>query len=110
VIATLEPSYDDLGRLVDGDEIVAVNASVGDRGYWTHRLLRRAFSFVDVEGQLDAIDIRCMRGNSRHHSISEELTWNIPETWGACELYVTGTEGSTFVLYEYPKEPSHAPQ
>jgi TonB family protein len=103
-VGNMEAHYANLEALIDGSDPFSVSARIGERGYWVRELVRRSFSIVNVEGTLETIDIRCARGTRRYPWVSEDSTWNIPESWGDCGVYVKGAEGSTFGFYVYPPE------
>jgi TonB family protein len=99
--------------LRDGPDPIGVKGRVGRPGeidsgdaprIWSHRPLRAELAFQDVEGTLDAVEFRCSRHRARD-AISTEKVWKIPESWGRCAVYVTGTPGTTFTLVEYAPEP-----
>jgi hypothetical protein len=69
-VAALQPGYEAMQELVQSDRLMAMNGSVGEFDYWVHDLLRRSFSFADIKGRLDALDIRCQRGRRRYDSVS----------------------------------------
>jgi TonB family protein len=102
-VARLQPSYERLLAVVNGDDLLVTNGTVGEFDYWVHDLVRRSFSFADIEGRLDALDIRCQRGTRRYNAVPSETIWTVPESWGACGAYVKGEPGATFAFREYPR-------
>jgi TonB family protein len=103
VIANLQPSYERMLQLVNGNELLVVNATVGEFDYWVHDLLRRSFSVADIAGRLDALDIRCERGTRRYNAVPLDTIWTIPESWGTCGAYIKGERGTTFAFREHPR-------
>jgi TonB family protein len=91
-------------RLVDGDTDLKSDGKITRFDYWVHGLMRRSFSITGIDGRIDAVEIRCENKYARYDSVAGEPTWTIPATWGTCGAYVRGTPGTTFVLYEFPKE------
>ena len=106
-VAALQPGYEAMQELVKSDRLMAMNGSVGEFDYWVHDLLRRSFSFAEVKGRLDALDIRCDRGRRRYDSVPVDTVWRVPEEWGTCGIYLKGEQGATFAFREYPR--SYAP-
>jgi TonB family protein len=102
-VAALQPGYEAMQELVKSDRLMAMNGSVGEFDYWVHDLLRRSFSFADVKGRLDALDIRCERGRRRYDSVPVDTVWRVPEGWGTCGIYLKGEPGATFAFREYPR-------
>ena len=107
-IANLQPAYDRLVELVNGEQILATKAAVGEFDYWVHDLLRRSFSLADISGRLDVLDIRCERGTRRYHAVPADTIWTVPQSWGKCGAYIKGERGTTFAFQEYPR--SFVPQ
>ena len=102
VDATLEASYREIVNAVAGPQVLRQDARIDKHNYWVHRMLRRSFSFGDVEdGQLDVIDLRCTRANRRLVSVPEGAIVKIPDTWGDCRAYIKGDPGTAFSFEEY---------
>jgi TonB family protein len=102
-VAALQPGYEAMQELVKSDRLMAMTGSVGEFDYWVHDLLRRSFSFADIKGRLDALDVRCERGRRRYDAIPVDTVWRIPEEWGECGVYLKGEPGTTFAFREYPR-------
>jgi hypothetical protein len=102
-IANLQPSYEAMLEVVNGEQPLATNGSVGEWDYWVHDLLRRSFAVADIKGRLDALDIRCDRGTRRYDSVPIDTVWHVPENWGPCGIYLKGEPGTTFAFREYPR-------
>jgi hypothetical protein len=102
-VAGLQPSYEAMLELVESDQVMAMNGSVGEFDYWVHDLLRRSFSVAEIKGRLDLLDIRCERGRRRYDSVPVDTVWRVPEEWGTCGVYLKGEPGTTFAFREYPR-------
>lgn len=96
-------AYDDaiekVKALVAGDKPIYVAGEIGERGRWDHYLVRRAFSIAQVQGRLDKLEVRCSR-KYRSFTIAEQAQWQIPESWGQCNIHVLGEQNSKFTLVE----------
>jgi hypothetical protein len=103
-VAGMDAAARQIKALVDGDTTIRINAAIGRFDYWVHNLLRRSFSITDINGQLDAVEVRCSKRNARYYSVTGTHSWTIPESWGDCGAYVKGTPGTTFAFYEDPKQ------
>ena len=57
-----------------------------------------------ISGRLDAVELRCGRGNARYAAVTTEHTWTVPRSLGSCGAYIKGEPGTTFVIYEYPNK------
>jgi hypothetical protein len=68
---------------------------------WPHALYRRTFAIGDLEGSLRQVDVECDR-QTAELEYSETSEWSLPESWGACMVFVTGRGDTEFALYEFP--------
>lgn len=109
-VAQLETANLRIEATVASDETLRMNGRIAEHEYWVHDLLRRSFSVADVQGEIEAIDIRCEKGTRRYTALRPDFTWTIPPTWGACGVYVRGEVGTSFAFEEYPaaRAPEHA--
>jgi TonB family protein len=101
-VANLQPTYDRMVEVVNGEQILVTNATVREFDYWVHDLLRRSFSLADIMGRLDVLDIRCDRGTRRYNTVPADTIWTVPPSWGDCGAYIKGEPGATFAFHEYP--------
>lgn len=99
----LEANVESIRKAIEGPSILRTTAQIGEHGYWVHDLLRRSFSIGEIDGKVEAVDLRCRRGTIRYQTISEGNTWSVPEAWGQCGAYIKGAEGTTFGFYELPE-------
>jgi TonB family protein len=104
----LAPIVAEIERAIAGKEMLRTRGRVGVYEYWVHSLVRRSFSLANIAGSLDHLSIRCSRRNVTFAPVTGENTWTIPESYGACSVYVHGVPGTTFEFYELPAEPGAA--
>jgi hypothetical protein len=100
--SALETHVQKLREIIDGNNILMIDARVSEHDYWVYPLVRRSFSIRNPGGNLKLVDIRCSNRTQRY-KLHEAEVWNIPEDWGKCCLYIKGEPGTTFTFYEYPK-------
>ena len=97
-----------ISDFIASDKILATDALIetsGDEccvGFWANQLLRQAFSFDNVEGEIESIDIRCDRHRANDTTVVAGTVWNIPASWGKCTVHFHGKKGTTFRLLELP--------
>jgi TonB family protein len=103
-VAAMDGTKREIDALVAGETTIKVDAKIGGFDYWVHGLLRRSFSITDINGELDAVEVRCSKRNARYDSVAGEHTWTIPASWGNCGAYIKGTPGTTFAFYEHPNQ------
>lgn len=75
-----------------------------DKACWRHSPVYNSLSIDAVEGQIDEIFVDCER-RSASLAVEDDVTWNIPESWGSCRLRVYGDVGTRFQLIEYGNSP-----
>jgi len=86
--------------LQTADAVVAVKGRVA-REPWTYTPTRRAFGFTDVDGSIRGLELECDR-RKQELEFSDDVEWSIPESWGACKLFVDARRDTTFTLVEFP--------
>lgn len=90
-----------LRNIIASDQTLSLDAQIEQYGYWHHTLLRRSFAIDEVAGRIELVDIRCDKRTQRF-SMSTTSTWTVPESWGACRVYLKGDDGTTFTFHELP--------
>ena len=97
--ALYQQQYDSLAQLIESEQHIVTPAVVGERDFWSYKLVRNTFSFTDIDGELDKMDIRCR--NKRHvYTINDKSSWQLPDSWQGCSILVYGEQGATFNLVE----------
>lgn len=98
---------------ISGSKILAFPGTVEFRtgceegaSNWQHTLVRRKFAFSDTQGRIDEFQLRCDLKRVRD-KVSIEKTWEVPRSWGHCEVFVFGDRGAKVTLLEYPAD-THA--
>jgi TonB family protein len=101
-VIAMRPMFDKLQALIDSDQILKISAEVRARGEcaycndsWHFLPVRNDFTFANIKGTLDSIDMRC--DHKRFESDVKELVeWHIPDSWGRCQVHIYGEPGTTF--------------
>lgn len=101
VLGEMEHHLERVLAVINGEDVLVINARIGEHGYWVHDLMRRSFSLEEIAGRLELVDIRCSHGTRRDAAISEGRIWKVPRDWGQCGVYIKGSEGASFNLYEH---------
>ena len=84
---------------LDSHDPLSLIARINDK-QWTHTPTRRIFTITDVDGRISRINARCERRN-QELEFEEGVDWNLPATWGRCELDIVGRKGTQFTLFEF---------
>ena len=103
-IETLIPYIEKINSLIDSPAPIFVTAQINKRKHWNHYLARNSFTFANIEGELNSVDIRCDNHFSTY-ALDNEKTWSIPESWGKCQIFVKGKQGVKFNLIELATKP-----
>lgn len=83
---------------LQSDAAIAIKGRV-EREPWTHAPTRRTFTLVDVDGDVRQIRAECDRRKVTLEYVAD-IDWTLPESWGACVLFVDAKRDTTFTLYE----------
>ena len=107
-LAPLASAIENINVFVAGPEVMFTQATLrSDEGCedcnadWLHYPLRRQIAFADIDGEIENLEIRC-DWQRIVDDVSDNKTWQIPESWGDCRILVTGEPGTTFKLVEIP--------
>jgi len=98
-VATLAPYIEKIEQLIDSPEHIFVAAQINERQHWNHYLARKSFTIANITGKLNSVDIRCDNHFSTYN-VDHEKKWEIPASWGKCQLFVKGEQGTKFNLVE----------
>ena len=97
MIEAFRPTYDQLVAIKNDDSAYSVEAEISELLSWGIKLHKSVFYLSNVEGQVDELKLRC-QGAYRIFPYQEEATYNLPESWGTCNLEVIGIPDTTFYL------------
>lgn len=107
-VQALGPAMEEVRALADSDKAISITAEIRSSGdclrcddSWNFRPMRRRLSLANVDGRLDSIDMRC--DHKRFTSdVSDQVEWQIPESWGTCRIHIYGELGTRFDVIELP--------
>jgi hypothetical protein len=106
--AEVERVADEIKRMVDGPAAISFPGEIEYRSgceegkpNWQHELLRRKFAFDEIEGNVDTFELRC-DWKRVVDKVSTDKTWEVPKSWGWCQVFVFGDVGAKAKLIEYP--------
>ncbi|GAA6152998.1 energy transducer TonB [Pseudoteredinibacter isoporae] len=75
-----------------------------EKHQWNHSLLRKSMGIELKSGKLNTIEFRCANKIRRFDINKANQSWNTPESWGDCTVFVSGEKGSRFELLEQAKK------
>ena len=99
LLAKLQPYAEQVSQLVKGEELLQLEATIQDGGQFYHKLSRNKFSLAIEQGSLDEVEIRCANKRSRFTAEADN-EWQIPQAWGQCTIFITGTPDTQFYVIE----------
>jgi TonB family protein len=89
--------------LLESDAAIEAQGHVASDHPWHHRLSRDSFEFAEIQGELHRLSLWCEQ-RAVELEIDPESSWQVPASWGACEIYVSGEPGTRFNLVEYSSD------
>jgi hypothetical protein len=97
-----DPLAEHIAQLRDirtNDETLQVLGYVDDDP-WRISADRRIFTIDEVDGVVDGIDVEC---DARRTTLDYQpgVEWQLPESWGNCELFVAGDPGTSFSFFAF---------
>ncbi len=87
-------SIEQINTLKQSNQVVQRAIFIPDRGYTQLPLLKNSFTFIDLEGSITGLTLRC---DARYTELSyqADVDYELPLKWGACNLQISGTAGTT---------------
>lgn len=107
-ILALKPTMKKLRDTIKSDQVLKIEAEVRTKdecnicnNSWAFTPVRSDFSFANIAGTLDSIELRC---NHRlfESAVTGHVEWHIPDSWGTCHVQVYGEPGTTFDVLMLP--------
>lgn len=99
LITQLQPHFDRVISLIEGNEPLVRFASLNSKGQLFHDLSRSNFSVAVDKGNLLSIEIRCDNKRSIY-DYKPDRVWKIPEQWGECKTIFSGDKGTDIDIIE----------
>lgn len=97
---TIRAHAESLRTLLESDATIQAEGYIhGDRP-WPHTLSRDGFEFAEIAGELQRFSLWCDQ-RAVELTIDPGSSWQVPESWGKCQIYVRGRAGTSFALVEY---------
>lgn len=87
-------------EILQSDATIQAEGMISDERPWHHSLSRDGFEFADLSGRLQRLALWC-ENRAVEMEIDPDSSWQVPASWGACEIYVNGLPGTRFTLVEY---------
>ena len=87
---------------IASEQNLTVPVTIGSDGNWFHTLVRSKFAFGNIQGELDTVEVRCDTHREKF-TVAEAHVWQIPSSWGQCQVMVKGDSETKFDLIEVAK-------
>ncbi len=99
-LASLERVVQQIYALRDGTGAISREGRVFDDSRSGHGLLKKKFSFQDVDGELAELKLHCDKGYVGFR-FQEGMQYTVRDDLGNCGLTVIGNPGTTYTLVEF---------
>lgn len=98
-VSALEKYATQINQVLETQDFIVVEGKIGDDGDWWHSLSRNRFSFSDIAGTIDTVELRCANKREKY-TVADDTEWAIPASWGRCKIMVVGDKQANFKLVE----------
>lgn len=99
VVEKLSDNIALLHELMQSEENIFVPGTIPKDETFHHALVRNNFGFANINGELSTVEVRCDTKRMKY-TIANDHVWQIPESWGSCNIIVSGDKGTTFYIAE----------
>ncbi|NVK25073.1 MAG: energy transducer TonB [Gammaproteobacteria bacterium] len=99
LVQNFQPFVEQINEIVKSDRLIAIDAEKSESGVWIHELARNQFAFNNLEGDIHKLEVRCDRKRSVF-TFDINSSWQIPESWGQCTVFVDTANNTKFTLVE----------
>ncbi len=100
LVATLQDTARRIAEILESSQPLNISGSISSARPWSHALSRSGFEFHGVVGRIYHLDLRCEQ-RAEEIAFETQRAFTVPESWGACRLYVHGEAGTTFNFVEF---------
>lgn len=97
--AGLERAQREIENLEDADGTIVISGNIDRANYFSHALLRSAFAFRKVEGDIAELRLHCDKGYVGF-MYDADISYKVEPNYRDCSLTAIGTPGTTFELLE----------
>ena len=101
-IGEIAPLISQIEESIASEQNLTVPVKIGSDGNWFHTLVRSKFAFGNIQGELDTVEVRCDTHREKF-TVAEAHVWQIPSSWGQCQVMVKGDSETKFDLIEVAK-------
>jgi len=101
-IDEIAPLISQIEESIASEQNLTVPVTIGSDGNWFHTLVRSKFAFGNIQGELDTVEVRCDTHREKF-TVAEAHVWQIPNSWGQCQVMVKGDSETKFDLIEVAK-------
>ena len=99
LVAPFADYISQIQALQTNDQAVQRTIDIDDTKNLTLPLLKNSFTFTDVDGELSDLTVMC-QAKFAELKYQADAQYDIPKSWGACDLNISGTSGSSAKLYQ----------
>ena len=99
-LASLERVVQQIYDIRDGAQAFSRNGEIWNSALSDHSLLKKKFSFQDVDGELAELKLHCEKGFVGFR-FQQGMQYTVRDDLGNCGLTVIGNPGTTYTLVEF---------
>lgn len=99
VVSAFFGNIEKLKRIQLSEEVIERRVDIPSRGYTFLPLLKRSFVITPLVGELHTFELRCDANYSRFE-FKQDAQYDIPASWGRCELQMNGKPDSTISVLQ----------
>lgn len=95
-----QDAFTQINDIYISDKITSAQINITENGYTTLDLFKNKFGFENTTGEIKNIKLRC---DKKFASLdySTDLEFQIPASWGKCQLEVIGNPYTQSIIYQY---------
>lgn len=99
-VATLRPFYQEIHKLATSESGYQLEGELSSGGIRSIGLLKPSFYVNTAKGKLVELKLHC---TAKHKVFAyiEDSQYEVPDSWGRCELILVGDPGSEFALVQF---------
>jgi len=99
-IEHIQSTHEKILTLRDNDEPFKMKAKITQDGRWKTRLLKKGVTLSDLTGEVESLKLYCNK-KFRGFTYKTDTQYEIPESWGDCDLVLIGTPQTELSLIQF---------
>ena len=101
LMGQINPTIEQIKSLRLNDSLIFTKGAINNINGWSIGLVKNTFLFSEVEGEIDELKLRCSKKYVFLEYLEDKI-YQIPKSYGWCDLSVIGTPETQFELVQQP--------